>query len=484
LGVTDFPSGFAYVSAALQKAGHEVYGLNLNNVICKDAQVMLKENLIEALKVKPGFVGLGGLCIDYKFIRDCIKIIRENSEAKIVLGGHIASCDPGFMKVLNPDHLIIGEGEEGFVKVCNGEYRRQVINSQPLPIDEIPYPDYDSFGIKNMVDNFSIINRMLYRYSRKDPRPFIIVTARGCPYSCTFCKKHPEGYRPRSIENIIGEIKENYEKYKFNILIMQDELFAVNKKRTREFCETLIEKKKEYGWDFDWLMQTHANSKLDEGTLRLAKESGMYLFSYGLESASNKILKSMKKHIKIEQIVEAIELADKVRVGFAGNLIIGDPNETEDTIRESLDFYFKHGIDAAIFLSYIQPYPGSEIFDYCMEKGIIKDKQTYYENIDKKINMTSIEDSIFTKWLAFNGLIEGSYLMIKSTEGKLKKIDKDYLANAIQADNYQIDAICPHCGEEVSYNQIMHKDQTKGFFVPLCQNCNKRIRVNLVGVEE
>jgi len=345
------------------------------------------------------------------------------------------------------------------------------------PVDELPLPDFDCFSVGNMVENFSSANRVLYRYSREKPRPFIIVTARGCPFKCSFCRKHPEGYRPRSIQNIMAEIKQNYEKYKFNILIVQDELFAINRKRMTEFCTELIKNKKEYGWDFDWLMQTHANSKLDKETLELAKESGLYFFSYGLESASPTVLKSMHKKTDVSQIVEAVQLADELDIGFGGNLIFGDPAETEDTIRESLMFYFRYGIDPSIFLSYVTPYPGSEIFDYCIEHGIIKNKLTYYEHIDEHLfNMTQIPDDLFVEWTEFLRTLESSYLMIEATTAKEMILTE---GNSI-SDYYNVPvrvlkADCPHCGKECSYEQMMGAGR---FIVPLCQHCNKRIRVN------
>ena len=290
-------------------------------------------------------------------------------------------------------------------------------------VNERPLPDWDCFGVKDMIDNYSMETRVLYRYPRTYPRPFIIVTARGCPFKCTFCIAHSAKYRPRSVENIMTEIKENYEKYKFNILIIQDELFAVSKERMVDFCESLIEKKKKYGWDFDWMMQTHANAKLDLETLKLAKEAGCFAFSYGLESASPTVLKSMKKHTTPEQIIKAIQIADEAGIGFAGNILFGDPAETEDTIQETLRFYFRYGIDPAVFLSYVTPYPGSALFDYCLEKGIIKDKEYFYEHIDETIwNMTQMPNSLFLAWAKFLMNLEQTYLLIKSTQAHKYKL--------------------------------------------------------------
>lgn len=272
------------------------------------------------------------------------------------------------------------------------------------------------------------------------------------------------------------EIKINYEKYKFNILIIQDELFAINNKRMWDFCESLIVNKKAHGWDFDWMMQTHANSELDLATLKLAKKAGMYLFSYGLESFSPTVLKSMKKKTNPEQVVKAIELAAEAKVGFGGNILYGDPAETEDTIRETMMYYFKYCIDPPVFLTLVSPYPGSDIFDYCLKKGIIKDKESYYEHVDEDtFNMTKISDHLYLEWAKLLFAIEGSYLLVKSTDAAKVTLDEDY--GGIQL--LEVQADCPHCGERSVYTQLLGKSQKEQFIAPSCQHCHKRIRINL-----
>ena len=287
----------------------------------------------------------------------------------------------------------------------------------------------------------------------------------------------------------MAEIKELYEKYKFNILIIQDELFAVNKARMRDFCVALIEAKKTYGWNFDWMFQTHANAKLDLEVMVLAKQSGCFMFSYGLESASPTVLKSMNKKTKVPQIIEAIKIARDTGIGFSGNLIFGDPAETEDTIRESLDFYYKHCQQECVFLGFLMPYPGSQVFDYCVSKGIIKDKLDYYEHIDDIIfNMTSIPDQVWYNWINFIVTLEQNWFSFKSVpsshyekEADFGNGDGDAVAAFYHASVYRVWADCPFCGQEMEYRQIWNlNDKGKHFLGTLCPHCNGRVRVDIV----
>ncbi len=123
LSFSDFPSGFGYIAGALKKAGHEVYGCNPNNKPgYKSAKEMITAEIISSIEsCKPDLIGLGGLCIDYAFIKDAIKVIRETYPTiPLVLGGNIVTNDAEFIfNDLKPDFAIVGEGEEVMIKLAN-----------------------------------------------------------------------------------------------------------------------------------------------------------------------------------------------------------------------------------------------------------------------------------------------------------------------------------------------------------------------------
>jgi len=96
LAMSDFPTGFAYIAAALKKAGHEVIGLNPNNCPSySSAREMLHAKIKKMLaEQRPQLIGIGGLCTDYAFIKDAIKIVRTLApKVPIVCGGGIITHD-------------------------------------------------------------------------------------------------------------------------------------------------------------------------------------------------------------------------------------------------------------------------------------------------------------------------------------------------------------------------------------------------------
>ncbi|KKK55302.1 hypothetical protein LCGC14_3075900, partial [marine sediment metagenome] len=257
----------------------------------------------------------------------------------------------------------------------------------------------------------------------------------------------------------MDEIGVTYEKYHYNILIIGDELLAASKKRMRAFCEGVQEGRAKYAWDFDWMFQTHANAKLDKETLELAKNAGCYFFSYGIESGSQKVLKSMNKKIKLSQVIEAMELAKQAKLGFGANLIFGDPAETQETWAETLAFWLKHCQDNFVFLSQLMPYPGSAVFD-----GRFPSKKDYYEHIDEHAtNLTQIPQEKFGELLGLTGHLEEKWMFIKQATGVETQLDGDGY--------HTIKATCPHCGEESVYRNTIPGTP---FFLGLgCVHCNQ-----------
>ena len=485
LSVTHFPTGFAYLVASLRSAGHEVCGLNLNNdTSYPSAYEMVYDRLRRSLQeTQPELIGLGGLCTDFTFLKDTIQIIRKlAADVPIVCGGGIINNDAEFVfNVLKPDFCIIGDGEEilvqladmlesgkrdyeqienlGYWKNNTPQFTKQNFNY--IDLDKRCFPDYEPFGIQEMLDEYSMATPYLFRYTRQNPRPMTIVTARGCPFSCTFCmhQKHP-GYRERSVKNIIEEIAFSYERYHFNILIILDELFAVNKLRMKEFCYALSQARRAYGWDFDWLFQTHASVSLDRAVLEMAKASGCYLFSYGLESASPRILASMNKKTKPQQIIKTIEIANSVGIGFSGNFIFGDRAETPGTVRETMDFFSRYCLDIHISLRFIQPYPGSRLFEESMERGIIRNKLEFYEHIDECVwNMTLMPDTLWLPWISLMVFLARFFSWTKTTNALLCVEDKGKVDNPIASHSgqliYKIQARCPYCGRDIYYRELL-----------------------------
>ena len=244
LSLSDFPVGFAYLASALEAAGHQVFGLNPNNDPgYPSAREMLRSKLESSCReFRPEVVCLGGLCTDYAFLKDAIAFTRQCSpDTPVVLGGGIVTHDREFIQgLLRPDYTVSGEAEESLVQLVDAlaqgrplgentpnlgywtgsEPRFTSLSHRYIDLDQRAFPNYEPFGMREMLDKYSVATRYLYRYSRRNPRPMTIVTGRGCPFSCTFCvHQHGGKYRARKIDEVFRELDCLHQRYGFNVLI-------------------------------------------------------------------------------------------------------------------------------------------------------------------------------------------------------------------------------------------------------------------------
>ena len=241
-------------------------------------------------------------------------------------------------------------------------------------------------------------------------------------------------------------------------------MFSHDKERVYEFCKRFKKLQEEVSWEIKWSCQMRVDG-LDEEFLKTMKDAGCYMVSYGFESYSPVVLNAMKKHITPEQIENAVKLTLKNNISIQGNFIFGDRTETVQTANETLD-YWKGNINAGIMLGFISPYPGTELYNNCIKKGIIKDKLDFIENhISDVINMT---DAMTDK--------EFSRLKFDVYEAELKHRVHTTPISLIRSKEgtYNILVKCPHCHEEMEYKNYFILSRLWFNLMVYCRKCRHR----------
>lgn len=208
--------------------------------------------------------------------------------------------------------------------------------------------------------------------------PFtFIVTSRGCPAGCKYCIKHvtyQNSVRVRSAENIVEEL-EYLAKLGIHNIHMYADLFTVNREHVVDLCKLIIEKRLKIKWT--------CNSRVDyvdEEMLSLMGQAGCWLISWGIESANEIVLKKVRKGYKKEQAFKALKWAKAAGIKNWGYFIIGLPGETEDSIRETIDYSKELPLDIALF-HIAAPYPGTPFFYDVVENGWFR-PGTKWEEVD------------------------------------------------------------------------------------------------------
>ncbi|WP_277057358.1 B12-binding domain-containing radical SAM protein [Trichlorobacter lovleyi] len=501
----EIPLGLAYISAVLKRAGHLVDILNLNEYYAD-----IRHNDFAPLKMLMerrfrqhdfDMVCTGGLSPFFDTLQQVVLAARQIKPGVItVMGGGIVTSEPELiMEHIPVDFGVIGEGEETIVELLSelgGAQRfKQVAGiifrgpdgrlvktaSRPLiaDLDNIPYPDYDGLNISRFLDMQMPVD-MLGCFKRDTPRFLPILASRSCPFKCSFCF-HPIGdkYRVRTLDSIFTELDYLVERYAINTLLIMDELFGFNRDYLIQFCERF----KPY--DMDLIVQLHV-SQADETTIRLLKEAGCIFISYGIESASDTVLKSMRKNSTIAQIEHALALTRQAGIQIQGNFIFGDSAETDETASETLAWWLSHR-EYLINLGSVWAFPGSALWNDALLRGLIVNKVTYLKNESSalsKLNLTAMTDRNFEHLLRNIRHLD-FHLRIPAKVISCKSQSFDYRKRRL----YALTVECPHCASVMEYRNLHcpWTEDTQPAFINNrlgCRVCNQRFDILPYRVEE
>ena len=202
--------------------------------------------------------------------------------------------------------------------------------------------------------------------------PFIaFYTSRGCPALCTYCL-WPQTFgghrwRPRSVENVVAEIRRALVLFpEVKEIFFDDDTFAWKKSRTIEMCEKL----KPLNLTWSCTCRVHA----DFETLKAMKEAGCRLLIVGFESGDPTILKNIKKGTTVEQALQFMSNCRRLGLLVHGDFIIGLPGETRETIERTMQFAEKLDCET-IQVSIAHSYPGTEFHDYLINHGYLTEDE-------------------------------------------------------------------------------------------------------------
>jgi hopanoid biosynthesis associated radical SAM protein HpnJ len=195
-------------------------------------------------------------------------------------------------------------------------------------------------------------------------------TGRGCPAKCTFCL-WPQTigghqYRTKSPEAVGREMEEAKAIFgdKVQEYMFDDDTFTIDKQRAIAISEHLKRLK------LTWSCNARAN--LDYDTLKQLRDNGLRLLLVGFESGNQQVLDGIKKGIKLEVARKFMENCHKLGITVHGTFIIGLPNETQQTIEETVRFACEvnpHTIQVSI----AAPYPGTELYQQAQTNGWFSD---------------------------------------------------------------------------------------------------------------
>ena len=315
-----------------------------------------------------------------------IRIVKDNSSAKIIVGGPHPNAKPEEFLDYGADFSIYGEGEvtlnelveviyheEDDLSLINGlcwnQGEKKIINPPRPPIEDIsklPLPAYDKIDMERYL---SIWDGTVRGFPL---RAATIITSRGCPFNCSFCgcnKVFGRRLRFRSEKDIEEEIKLLVDKYNIEAIMFFDDTLTVSKEHL--IMVARIMKKYNLLWD----CQGRVNS-LNEELIKFMKKQGCVQIDFGVESGSQRVLDEIiRKKIKIEDTKKAFALCKKYGIHPMANMMLGLPTETRQEMDQTFELAKK--INASYyFFSVVCPLPGTDLYDMI---GIDVKPEEYYK---------------------------------------------------------------------------------------------------------
>ena len=335
----------------------------------------VKKSIVE---YNPSVIGISAKTQNFVSASIVAKMAKEfNPHIKIIVGGvHPTMNGSKVLDCKDIDFLSIGEGEKTIVSLLHALEKDTDLSL----VNGIIFKNNGKIIItkpQSYVENLDTLDfplthapRVLKDFEKYPKEAFgYIFASRGCPYACTFCESKSmwtRKVRYRSPENVIAELKQLSE-FGLKKVNFDDDTFGISKKNIKAINDLMHDELP----NMTYTCETVVQLAKDENVVKDMKRGGCTATFVGIESGNNDMLRKIKKTQTTDECVQAIRNLKKHGIESHAFIMVGFPDETEETFKQTMDFIPKLNPDGVIF-SIFTPYPGSDIYNECQDKGIIE----------------------------------------------------------------------------------------------------------------
>ena len=352
------PLGLEYIAAELVRRGHDV----------QIVDARFEPNVARrARRFGPALVGISGMhALEYDQVIGAARAVRrEVPGAFVVAGGHAAAAYSEPLETNDIDAVCTDDGEEIFPALADALERKRPPAGVPgLRLrDGHAWTETAPVGERATLDAVplparELVSRYRGRYHCLLFKPvWLVETARGCPFRCSFCsvwQLYGRSFRERAI----GVVADDFESVGENVFVV-DDLFWNHPARSLALARELRRRGVRKRWI---LVQSRTDLVCRHPELLaewrpIAKDFDVF---FGLEAATDSALRHVTKDATANQSVEAARIARELAYGVTGNFLV-DPEWGEQDFRELWDFVATHGFQRAGY-TILTPLPGTELF--------------------------------------------------------------------------------------------------------------------------
>lgn len=370
------PLGLLSIATYLTHRGHTVK--IYDRIVDKGS---LKKYLSSFL---PDIVGISAIGI--KSFPDAFKVSKavKRSRIPVVWGGQMPSLIPDvILKTGDVDYVVMGEGEITMLALLDA-----IINKTPLNnVDGLAFLESGSIKINKQRAFADLAHLPVIDWSFVDPQQYVfknfgsertlhVYASKGCPGQCTYCYSphySQRKWRSRPPEYFLEEIKYLVETHNIDGVFFADDLFSPNKKHLEDLCHKIIESGIQFVWGCDLRADIWQREEL-----QMMYDAGCRNIFFGIESGSEQRQKVIKKGTNLSKTIEVINHCKEIGIITITSFIIGFPDETEEELKETVNFLINLKSDIKLAFFYY-PVPNSELY-----ANLVKNKKFIAQNSYKE----------------------------------------------------------------------------------------------------
>jgi len=389
------PIGTAYVAASLKKAGYRYHvidavgeGMDIITSYSQRSDMKMQgltyDQIVEKIPAESDIIGISCMFSTlWPITRELAEKVRERfPKAVMVLGGeHGTAVSENVLQNSTFDMVALGEGIETVLEIVKGvrakpgskegwgeikgiayidkggKFANTGLSARKKNVDEIPWPDWESFPLHEYIERHQINGANI-------GRSMPLLATWGCPYQCTFCS-NPGMWTPRWIPRdpklVADEMDFYKKKYQVTNFDFQDLTAMIRRNWIVDFTQELIDRKLNVTWQ---LPSGTRSEVFDAEIAQRLYDSGLRLLSFAPESGSERMLKLVKKQVDLKEMLAAMKCAIEKNLKLSCFIVIGFPGETRESLAESMSLIRKMAILGVhdIAVTKFVPYPGSQLF--------------------------------------------------------------------------------------------------------------------------
>jgi radical SAM superfamily enzyme YgiQ (UPF0313 family) len=393
------PLGLAYIAAALRKAGHDCVVLDAvaeaPTQTTREGRVLrlglTDEQIVARIDPSARVIGITNMwSFSWPAVRSMIHAIRERCPDRIIIcgGEHFTGLPEYSMGQAPIDYVVMGEGEEIAVALLDAlergasfdpatiaglcwrrgeEIVRNPRAGRTRDVDDLPWPAWELFDLEAYDENNFVTG---IKFGKTVP----ILATRGCPYQCTYCsspRMWTTRWYARDPVDVAEEIEFYTRRYGATNFPFQDLTAIIKREWVIAFCEEIIRRE----LDITWQLPSGTRCEVvDDEVAALLHRSGGRSLCYAPESGSERTRQLIKKKMKTEKLLGAVEAAVAHRLNLSTLLVLGFPHDTAEDLRETVRLVrrlARMGVED-IACAFFFPIPATELYDYLIAQGRIR----------------------------------------------------------------------------------------------------------------